>query len=173
MTTTEESTATRTIIMILCTQTGNIRFGLFADTTVMTVSDEELHILRNQDKIYHEIGEDLDLGEMIESRNVINMSDIKINTDIKSIYHFQLPVIPEATLLHTIAVIISSQDQEVYFGNAQTATVLNVTEEQYTYLLSAEGVGLIHPLNEYINSNIPRSHICLTSTHLYHNKGSQ
>ena len=109
----------------------------------------------------------------MESRNVLNMSDIKINKDIKAIYHFQLPVIPEATLLHTIAVIISSQDQEVYFGDAQTATVLNVTEEQYTYLLSAEGVGLIHPLNEYINSNIPRSHICLTSTHIYHNKGTQ
>ena len=159
--------------MILCTQTGKIRFGLFADTTVMTVSDDELHILRYQDKIYHSIGEDLDLGEMMESRNVLNMSDIKIDKNIKAIYHFQLPVIPEAKLLHTIAVIISSQDQEVYFGNAQTATVLNVKEEQYNYLLSAEGVGLLHQFHEYIISNIPRSHICLTSTHLYHNKGSQ
>jgi len=173
MTTTQESTATRTIIMILCTQTGKIRFGLFADTTVMTVSDQELHILRNQDKIYHAIGEDLCLGEMMESRNVLNMSDIKINTDTKFIYHFQLPVIPEASLLHTIAVIISSQDQEVYFGNAQTATILNVTEEQYAYMLSDECSGLIHPLSGHIDSNIPRSYICLTSTHIYHNKGSQ
>ena len=173
MTTTQESTATRTIIMILCTQTGKIRFGLFADTTVMTVSDQELHILRNQDKIYHEIGKDLCLGEMMESRNVINMSDIKINTDTKFIYHFQLPVIPEASLLHTIAVIISSQDQEVYFGNAQTATILNVTEEQYAYMLSDECSGLVHPLSGHIDSNIPRSYICLTSTHIYHNKGSQ